>query len=46
MRISEHNLDSLRGLVRELQQENESLKNLLTEHVEKRTLLRMNFRIR
>lgn len=32
MRIIEHNLDSLRRLVRELQQENESLKNILADH--------------
>ena len=32
MRINEHNLDSLRRLIRELQQENESLKALLSEH--------------
>ena len=32
MRINEHNLDSLRKLIRDLQQENESLKTLLSEH--------------
>ena len=32
MRINEHNLDSLRQLIRELQQENEALKTLLSEH--------------
>ena len=32
MRINEHNLDSLRQLIRELQQENEALKSLLSDH--------------
>ena len=32
MRIDEHNLDSLRKLVRDLQKENENLKALLDEH--------------
>ena len=32
MRINEHNLDSLRKLVRDLQQENEDLKALLAQH--------------
>ena len=32
MRIDEHNLDSLRKLVRDLQQENENLKELLDQH--------------
>ena len=32
MRIDEHNLDSLRGLIRDLQQENEKLKALLDQH--------------
>ena len=32
MRINEHNLDSLRQLIRELQQENDYLKELLSDH--------------
>ena len=32
MRINEHNLDSLRQLIRDLQQENEALKSLLSDH--------------
>ena len=32
MRINEHNLDSLRKLIRDLQQQNESLRALLSEH--------------
>ena len=32
MRINEHNLDSLRKIIRDLQQENDSLKTLLSEH--------------
>lgn len=32
MRASEHNLDSLRGIVRKLQDENASLKRILDEN--------------
>ena len=32
MRVDEHNLDSLRKLIRDLQQENENLKKLLDQH--------------
>lgn len=32
MQLNEHDLDSLRGIVRELQQENKALKALLSEH--------------
>lgn len=32
MRIDEHNLDSLRRIIRDLQQENESLKDLLKQN--------------
>ena len=32
MRIDEHNLDSLRKIIRDLQEENDYLKNLLEQH--------------
>ena len=32
MRVTEHNLDSLRGKIRELQEENQELKNLLSKN--------------
>ena len=32
MRVTEHNLDSLRGKIRELQEENRELKNLLSKN--------------
>lgn len=45
MRIDEHNLDSLRKFIRELQQENNTLKALLSEHnipYEERNVLEEN----
>lgn len=45
MRIDEHNLDSLRKFIRELQQENNTLKTLLSEHnipYEERNILEEN----